>query len=134
MSNVGNMGMPRINFASSMVVEDHLKKVLTRTDGKRWKPTDNKLLPKSQHSAFGDFPKDYMPKKGNPVQPIQPIAQAEQSIAATGTGKSLRTFNSNKSTRYRARFLQTRRKIQKMVEMKRRKKPFCLAILAVSIQ
>lgn len=39
--------MPKINFASSMIVEDHLKKVLTMTRGRAWKFTDNKLLPRS---------------------------------------------------------------------------------------
>ena len=61
------------NAASQMIVEDHLKKVLTKTDGKLWKFTDNKLLPRSQHSAFGDFPKDYMPRRGNPVEPVAAI-------------------------------------------------------------
>jgi len=93
MSNVGQMGMPKINYASSMIVEDHLKKVLAKTDGKPWKFTDNKLLPKSQHSPFGDFPNNYFPKRNHPVEPIKPIAMAEQSIAANGTGK----YNSTSS-------------------------------------
>lgn len=61
MSNVQPMPMPKINYASSMITEDHLKKVVAKTDGKSWKFSQNKLLPKSQHSCFGDFPKDYMP-------------------------------------------------------------------------
>lgn len=87
MTNIGQMGMPKINFASSMIVEDHLKKALTKTDTKTWKFTQNKLLPRSQHSPFGDFPKDYMPRKKNPVEDVKPIATMEQSIAASGTGK-----------------------------------------------
>lgn len=75
------------NAASQMILEDHLKKVLTKTDGKLWKFTDNPLLPRSQHSAFGDFPKNQMPKKANAVEPIPPITEAEQSVAAHGTGK-----------------------------------------------
>lgn len=46
----------KINHASCMIVEDHLKKVLCRTGTKAWKPSDNKLLPRAQHSPFGDFP------------------------------------------------------------------------------
>lgn len=79
--------MPKINYASTMIVEDHLKKILAKTDGKPWKFSKNKLLPKSQHSAFGDFPKDYLPKRQNPVEDVQPINSQEQSIAATGYGK-----------------------------------------------
>jgi len=83
--------IPKINHSSQMIVEDHLKKVLTRTKGTSWKFSQNPLLPRSQHSAFGDFPKDYLPKKGNPVQPIPQISAQEQSIAASGTGKQMLT-------------------------------------------
>jgi len=83
MSNVQH-AMPKINFASSMLVEDHLKKVLAKTTGKPWKLTNNKLLPKSQHSPFGDFPPEYMKKASNAVEPVPKIEAAEQSIAAKG--------------------------------------------------
>jgi len=83
MSNVQH-AMPKINFASSMLVEDHLKKVLAKTTGKPWKLTNNKLLPKSQHSPFGDFPPEYMKKPSNAVEPVPKIEAAEQSIAAKG--------------------------------------------------
>jgi len=54
--------IPKINYASSMIVEDHLKKVLTLTDNtkKVWKCSDNRMLPRSLHSVFGDFSKDTM--------------------------------------------------------------------------
>jgi hypothetical protein len=55
-----NMNMPKINFASTMIVEDHLKKCLAKTSNKPFKMHDNKLLPKTKHSPFGDFPKEYM--------------------------------------------------------------------------
>jgi hypothetical protein len=70
-----------------MIVEDHLKKCLARTSNKPWKATDNKLLPRCNHSPFGDFPGDYMPAKGNPVTVVQPINAAEVSIAVSGTCK-----------------------------------------------
>jgi hypothetical protein len=54
--------MPKINFASSMIVEDHLKTILSKTQGKFWKAYDNKLLPRAPHSAFGDFPKELIPR------------------------------------------------------------------------
>lgn len=80
--------MPKINYASSMIVEDHLKKLLTMTRGKAWKFTDNKMLPRSQHSPFGDFPPEYMKDVGKKdTTPVPLIENAEQSIAATGKGK-----------------------------------------------
>ena len=82
-----HMGMPKINFASSMIVEDHLKKVLAKTDGKGWKFSMNKLLPRSQHSPFGDFPAEYFPAKGSGIEPVPRIDAAEVSIAAKGTRK-----------------------------------------------
>ena len=82
-----HMGMPKINFASSMIVEDHLKKVLAKTDGKGWKFSMNKLLPRSQHSPFGDFPSEYFPAKGSGIEPVPRIDAAEVSIAAKGTRK-----------------------------------------------
>ncbi len=87
MSNVPHAA-PRVNFASSMIVEDHLKKVLAKTEGKPWKFTDNKLLPRSQHSPFGDFPPEYMKPKAAGVEPVPHIEAAEQSIAAQGKCKS----------------------------------------------
>ena len=57
------MGMVKVNHASSLIIEDHLKKVIAKTTQKAWKASDNPFLPRSQHSAFGDFPPDYMPKK-----------------------------------------------------------------------
>lgn len=41
------LGMPKINFASSMIVEDHLKKCLAKTTNKPFKVANNKLLPKA---------------------------------------------------------------------------------------
>jgi hypothetical protein len=83
--------MPKINFASSMIVEDHLKKVLTMTRGRAWKFTDNKLLPRSQHSPFGDFPPEFMKttvKAGEEiVSPVPKIDEAEVSIAVGGKCK-----------------------------------------------
>jgi hypothetical protein len=67
-----------------MVTEDHLKKVLRITDGKPWKTSLNKFLPKSQHSCFGDYPNGHMPKKETVLEPVPMIDAAEASVAATG--------------------------------------------------
>lgn len=61
-------------LASGMILEDHLKHVLNRTGPKPFKPSDNKLLPKSQHSAFGNFPATHMPKKTSDVLTPAPLA------------------------------------------------------------
>jgi len=68
-----------------MILEDHLKKCLSMTSGAQWKPYQNKNLPRAQHSAFGDFPKEYMKETKAGVTNPNPIDTQEVSIAATGT-------------------------------------------------
>lgn len=70
-----------------MILEDHLKHVLTRTGPKGFKVSDNKFLPKAQHSAFGDFPGTHMPAKKSAIDEPRPLAAAEQSAAATKVSK-----------------------------------------------
>ena len=55
--------LPKFNYASSMIVEDHLKRMLSMTHGRFWTPYDNRLLPRAPHSVFGDFPKELLPRK-----------------------------------------------------------------------
>jgi len=62
------------------------------TSGVKWKPYTNKKLSAVPHSPFGDFPKDYMPKKlnfgvsGTPaILSGKAMDLAEVSIAARGT-------------------------------------------------
>ena len=55
--------IPKISYASTMIVEDHLKKMLTANTNQPFKPSHNKNLPKMKHSPFGDFPADYMKGK-----------------------------------------------------------------------
>jgi hypothetical protein len=86
MQQTSGMMMPKISYASTMIVEDHLKKLLSSTTNKPFKVSDNKLLPKPQHSPFGDFPKEFLGKKTGKVTDIEPIERHEQSIAATGVG------------------------------------------------
>jgi hypothetical protein len=80
-------GMPKISFASTMIVEDHLKKLLSSNTDHPFKCSNNKLLPRPHHSAFGDFPVDKMPtKKATATQPIA-IEKHELSITAKGISK-----------------------------------------------
>ena len=60
-TNQASIAMPKISYASTMIVEDHLKKLLTSNTPKPFKCSNNKLLPRPQHSPFGDFPADKMP-------------------------------------------------------------------------
>ena len=78
-------GVGRVRPASQLLVEDHLKKCLSKTTTKTWKPYDNPNLPRAQHSAFGDFPKDYIKKHAAGVTAINPIDKQEVSLAASGT-------------------------------------------------
>ncbi len=87
------INMPKISYASTMIVEDHLKKLLASTSNKPFKAADNKLLPRCQHSPFGDFPKDYMPGKKATVTDVEPIQKHEMSIAAKGVRKYLSSNN-----------------------------------------
>lgn len=78
-------GASRVAPASQMILEDHLKKCLSMTSGQQWKPYHNKNLPRAQHSAFGDFPKEYLKKEPLGVTAVKPIDKMEVSIAASGT-------------------------------------------------
>lgn len=75
----------RVAPAGQMILEDHLKKCLSMTSAQQWKPYHNKNLPRAQHSAFGDFPTEYMKKKNVGVTEVKPIDRQEVSIAAKGT-------------------------------------------------
>jgi hypothetical protein len=66
-----------------LIIEDHLKHVVTRTGPSTFKTSNNKNLPRAQHSAFGDFPKTHMFKKGSDIETPQPLAAAELSVANT---------------------------------------------------
>lgn len=69
-----NFGSGKVNPASQLLVEDHLKKCLSKTTTQTWKPYQNPNLPRAQHSAFGDFPNEYMKAKAAGVTAIKPIA------------------------------------------------------------
>ena len=49
--------------ASEIILEEHLKKCLGRTETHPFNPTKNTMMPRAQHSCFGDFPKEKMFKK-----------------------------------------------------------------------
>jgi len=51
------------NIATGIVVEDTLKGMLLKTKNINFKPWRNAYAPKNPHSCFGDFPKEYLPKR-----------------------------------------------------------------------
>ena len=86
-----NAGSKQATIAGQQSIEDHLGKLLKRTGPVPQKTSDNKLLPRPQHSPFGDFPASHMPKKTGPVANPAALTAQEQSVAAgnTAAGKLL---------------------------------------------
>jgi|TARA_B110000285_G_C14932919_1_gene518192 hypothetical protein len=80
-----NYGVGRFAPAGQMILEDHLKKVLTMTSSQPWKQYHNKNLPRADHSTFGDFPQEYMKKADKGVTEVEPIDKQEVSIATHGS-------------------------------------------------
>ena len=57
--------MPELGAAGTLLIEDALKKIIYRDGSKSRRSEKEKgLIPMGAHSVFGDFPADYMPKKG----------------------------------------------------------------------
>ena len=83
----------RMNHASGLIVEDHLKCVLSRTGGKFFKFKGNKLLPRANHCAFGDFTKDFfspqrrtVPTKFPPLQKTNLEILGNKTFTKKGAG------------------------------------------------
>lgn len=88
-TNPGNpagstMASKKDNIATTLVLEDHLKSMLSKTANLDYKPWKTKLAPKNPHSPFGNFPAEYLkvtkmsttPK----MEPIQEDSQAATTI------------------------------------------------------
>jgi len=60
------LGLEVDNIAKYLVVEDKLKRMLSKNNNLNFKSWENKNAPIYPHSPFGDFPKDYLPKKKAP--------------------------------------------------------------------
>lgn len=89
--------------ASDMIMEEYLKKLTTKTSTHPFMPGKNKNAARMQHSPFGDFPKDKMPKKVQDVEEPEPLEVHASSIAITGnnilkkgSGLGGKTFSKNK--------------------------------------
>lgn len=53
----------KLNPASMMLNEDHLKKCLNKPTGQSFKLLKSKFAPKNKHSPFGDFPGEFIKKR-----------------------------------------------------------------------
>lgn len=51
------------NPSTQLLVEDSLKIILNKSKGLGYKASRTIMAPKNKHSAFGDFPPDFIPKK-----------------------------------------------------------------------
>ena len=51
------------NPSSQLLFEDALYSLLAHEKGQNFKALKTKFAPRNKHSAFGDFPKEYMPQK-----------------------------------------------------------------------
>jgi len=51
------------NPSSQLLFEDSLFSLLAHEKGLNFKTLKTKYAPRNKHSPFGDFPKEYMPKK-----------------------------------------------------------------------
>lgn len=60
-------GPARFNILSEIIAHDHLQTMLNKTTNKGvYHPYVSKLVPKANHSPFGNFPKEYLNKKAKP--------------------------------------------------------------------
>lgn len=89
--------------ASDMIMDEYLKKLTTKTSTNPFMPGKNSKAPRMQHSPFGDFPKDKMPKKELDVEAPEPLEIHATSVAITGnnilkkgSGLGGQTFSKNK--------------------------------------
>jgi hypothetical protein len=88
------------NIATTLVLEDHLKNMLSKTANLDYQPWKSPFAPKNPHSPFGDFPKEYMNIKKVASLKLEPIQ--EDSQAATTINKYT---NKNQGTGGKSSFL-----------------------------
>jgi len=75
------------NMASRLIVEDHLRGMLSKSQNVNYKPWNNKWAPKNPHSPFGDFPKEYINKttKGTKLDQVHENSHATTQTKITST-------------------------------------------------
>lgn len=87
--------------ASQLILEDALKKCLSKTGTVNAPTIGKKNAPRSMHSPFGDFPKEHMPKK-EPASTASlgadfgPMTISGAGILKKGSGLGGKTSSKNK--------------------------------------
>lgn len=79
------------NIASCLILEDHLKTMLHKTNIAAYKNKKNKFAPKYPHSSFGDFTKELFIAKKIPLNQRTP--DYEESLSTTVISKHLFFLN-----------------------------------------
>lgn len=80
LQNSSAAGFRADNIASKLIQEDYLKSMLAKSANQDYKPWKNQWAPRNPHSAFGDFPKEYVAKK-EPLKESQRLPVYEDSQA-----------------------------------------------------
>jgi hypothetical protein len=85
--NNGSENVKRENIASSLIVEDHLRGMLSKSQNVNYKPWKNQFAPANPHSPFGDFPKEHMNKstKGQKLDQVHESSHANTQSKVIST-------------------------------------------------
>jgi len=67
-AGTGSDAFRKENIASKLIIEDHLKSMLGKSQNTNYKPWKNNQAPKNPHSPFGDFPKTHLTKSSKPTK------------------------------------------------------------------
>jgi len=73
------------NIASTLILQDHLRSMLSKSKNSSYKPWKNEYAPKNPHSPFGDFPKAISTKSLKP----QIVEQTHEKCQALVPQKSM---------------------------------------------
>ena len=80
-----------LNPSSQLLFEEHLKRCLHKTTGQSYKELRNRFAPRNKHSPFGDFPREFLPKREEDFNLIN--IDSHQVANSVSAGQS-KTFNS----------------------------------------
>ena len=84
---MGSMGvLGRNTAAANLIIEDHIKKRVNRGTMVYKDPKKSTLVPRVNHSPFGDFPTDFLPAGAKPAR-ASPAKPDVSSLNVTATSK-----------------------------------------------
>jgi len=83
--HTGTESFKKDNIASKIILEDHLKNMIKKSQNTNYKPWKNNFAPKNPHSAFGDFPKSHMSKTPARTRPDQTHENSHANTSIKGT-------------------------------------------------